>query len=162
MATTVAVIAAERWLDEVVLVASLPADTAGAPVNELVALPAGIGDVAIMSVHLRARPVDVGPVAASTVPRGARVFVVSADGANLLDVVGTAEWLLCLDTANNLEYWCTIDPDALCLWRTGETLSVVSPELDSDATPTGDVFVIVKCARVRGVESAPQPIQLVR
>lgn len=162
MATTVAVIAGERWLDEVILVAVLPADVAGAALSELVALPAGIGDVAIMSLHMRARPVDVGPAAASTVPRGIRAFVVSPDGATLLDVVGSGEWVLVLDTANNLEYWAMVDPDALVLWRTGEVVALASPEMDSDATPTGDVSVIIKCARVRPVESAPQPIQLVR
>lgn len=162
MATTVATVAAERWLDQVILAATLPADVAGAALAESVALPVGLGDVAILSLHMRARTVDVGPATASSVPRGVRAFIVSPDLSTLLDVVGNAPWLLTGDTATNLEYWAAIDPDALTLWRTGELVSLASPEMDSDATPTGDVFVTIKCVRVRPVSTDPVDIQLVR
>jgi len=162
VATTQATIAAERWLDEVILSATLPADVAGGALAESVSLPSGIGDVAIMSVHLRARTVDVGPATASSVPRGARAFIVSPDLSTLLDVVGSAEWQLVRDTATDLEYWCTLDPDALCLWRQNELLNLASPELDSDATPTGDVICVIKAVRVRPLETPATPLQLVR
>jgi len=156
-------IIAERWLDEVILSSGLLADVAGAPIGETFLLPAGLGDVAIMSLHAIAQTVDVGPAAASTVPRGLRFMVTSSDGSTYADPVGSAAWYLCFDNANSLLYQAVVDPDALVLWRQAERLTMNSPELDSDATPTGDLLVIAKVVRVRPIEEqAPGPVRLVR
>lgn len=162
MATTAAVIAAERWLDEVILRCNLPADVAGAALSENISLPAGLGDVAIMSLTVRFTSVDVGPAAASSVPRGVRSMVLSADASTVLDVVGTAPVYLTYDVATTLQYQAFIDPDALVLWRQSELVDVAGPEMDSDATPTGDVIVWIKCVRVRPIEAPIGPVQLVR
>lgn len=161
MATTQLTIASERWLDEVVLQA-LVADAVTGAVNELFSLPAGFGDCAIMSAHFRATSVDVGPAAAASVPRGVRAMVISQDGSSVVDTVGTSPWYLTFDTATALQYQAELDPGALVLWRQGELLSVASPEMDSDATPTGDLQAYVKVVRVRLVEQPQDLLQLVR
>lgn len=160
MATVTATLAGERWLDEVLLQSTHGA-IAGAAISEAVLLPAGIGDVAIMNVVARVSGVDVGPAAAASVPRGIAIRMFA--GAGVVDNVGVAPWYLSFDGANVLEYFAFIDPDALVLWRQNDVASLVSPEMDSDATPLGSLTVYWKCVRVRPpAEGAQAPLQLVR
>lgn len=162
MATTQATVLSERWLDQVIIICTLPADTAGAPMNENIRLPIGLSDVAIMSLHARASAVDVGPAAAYTVDAGLRAFVVSSDAATVVDPIGVAPWLLTFSQPTNLEYSAFIDPMALVLWRQNELVQVTAPELDSDATPTGDFNVFIKAVRVRPIEGVARgPMRLV-
>lgn len=163
MATTALTLNAERWLDEVLLLGQGPADVGGATLAEFFSLPAGLGDVAIMSCIIRIANVDAGPVAVIT-PRGVSVRIFSRDAAKVIDLVGVAPWLLASDGANTLEFHAYLDPDALVLCRQDELISILSPEIDSDATPTGDLVVYFKCVRVRPIEApaGQGPIQLVR
>lgn len=161
MAEVAATLTVERWLDEVILQASLTADVAGAPVSETIRLPAGLGDVAIMNVLLRATTIDSIP-AANIMPLGVEVLVFNRGGTQV-DHVGVAAWYLVSDTATSQRMCAYLDPDALVLWRQDEILTVTSAELDDDATPTGDITVVIKAVRVRPIEApASNNIQLVR
>lgn len=154
---------AERWLDVCILSSGTLADVGGAAMGETFLLPAGFGDCALMSVHAIVQTVDVGPVAAPTVPNGVRFMITNVDGSTYADPVGCAPWYRCFDGTNSVLYQAVVDPDALVLWKQGERLTMNAPELDSDATPTGDLVVIAKVVRVRPIESGiVQPIQLVR
>lgn len=162
MAVTALTVAAERWLDQVMLL-GIVANVAGAAMSESFTLPAGLGDVAILNVSVRFSQLDVGPASVIT-PRGVSVRIVSPDATTVVDIVGSAPILLCFDTATVLEAYAYLDPDALVLWRQTEIMTLLAPEMDSDATPTGDLQINIKCVRVRPIE-APMgqgPIQLVR
>lgn len=161
MAVTPATLLAERWLDEVIVLCSID-NTVGAQIAENFTLPAGIGDVAILSVLARAVNIATVPGAA-TAPRGAEIVVVSQDGSTTADVVGVAEWLAVGGSLAAFDQFSAhVDPEALCLWRQGEQLRISSPEMDVNAAPTGDLRLFVKCVRVKPVEAPAGPIQLVR
>jgi len=160
VATTIATLNAERWLDEVLLSASV-ADAGGATLSEDILLPAGLGDVAILSVEIRVTSIDALKAAAA-LPAGARASIISSDAALTVDVIGSTAFLLTADGANALAGSAYLDPDALVLWRQSEILRVQTPELDSDATPTGDFSILIKAVRVRPIEGAVSPIRLVR
>lgn len=147
MAVTVLGVLAERWVDTVVLSAAV-ADAAGASMVEDFTLPVGIGDVAIMSVHVLVTAVATAPLA-GTVARGTQFVIRSPDGSSVVDLVGLAEWFQTADVAGAARFdaWC--DPGALVLWRQGESLRLVSSEMDRDVAPTGDLNVRVKVVRVK-------------
>jgi len=160
VATTVLTLRAERWLDEVILFGAV-ADALGAALSENFALPPGLGDVALMNLEIRGHAIDVVSTGVTPV-RGVRAFILSSDASAIVDNVGVEPWYLTQDAANALELGCYMDPDALVLWRQNELLSLTSPEMDTDATPTGDIQVFAKCVRVRPIESAIGPVRLVR
>jgi len=153
-------LSAERWLDEVILLGSV-ADVAGASINEQFSLPAGLGDIAVLSVSVYVIQVATVPGAA-TVARGVRVTVNSPSALGV-DVVGVGEWMA---TSGSLaafdEFAAFVDPDALCLVRQNELISVRSPEMDVNAAPTGDLTIQVKAVRVRPIEGVVRgPLRLV-
>jgi len=161
MTTTAATLTAERWLDEVIIRCGAPADTLGADFAEEFSLPPGLGDVAIMNVICIGSTIDSEP-AANVFPAGVEARIVSSDGTSTVDVVGAAQWFQTAVTATAIRMTAYLDPDALVLWRQSELLSFRAPELDDDATPTGDFVAIVKAVRVRPIEGAIGPIRLVR
>lgn len=137
------------------------ADVAGAPISEEFSVPVALGDLAIMSVSVGVELVTTVP-AASTSVRGVRVTVTSSDGASVVDVVGSAEFLQVNDGAVTIGYDAFVDPQALCLLRNNERVRVTAPEMDSNASPTGDLRIRVKAVRVRPLEGAVSgPIRLV-
>lgn len=161
MAITAATLLSERWLDEVLIFGSID-NTVGATLTEQFSLPAGIGDVAIMSVLVRMVNIATPPVAAATA-RGVEVVVIQSGSQSTLDIVGTAEWVAA--SGDGIAFTgvsAYVDPDALCLWRQNELLNIQTPEMDSNASPTGDLRVFAKCVRVRPIETVGGPIQLVR
>lgn len=161
MATTAATLNAERWADIVIIKCTAPADVLGAPMSESFTVPAGLGDVAILSILGIASAVDAIP-ATNLFPAGLEATVGSVGGGALVDIVGVAAWHRVGDTATAQAFTCHIDPDALALWRQNELLSFRTVEVDSDATPTGDFTAYVKAVRVREPEIMAGPIQLVR
>lgn len=163
MATTALAIYGERWLDEVLLVAQGPADIMGAALAESFSLPAGFGDCAILNVEFRAWGIDVVSVGVTPV-RGIRAYIQAAAGGKIVDNVGVAPWIVTQDTANAIELGCFIDPDALVLWQQDELLSITSPEMDTDATPTGELQIYAKVVHVRNVrgQEVKRPLKLVR
>lgn len=158
MATTVLTLTAERWLDEVILTASV-ADVAGAAISESFLLPAGLGDVAIMCAYARIDNIDV---LVDLTNLAAAAAIVTADSSTVVERLGPARWFETQDVANDLEAQCAWDPTALVLWRQSEILNITSSEIDTDATPLGDLRIFVKAVRVRPVASAPAQVRLVR
>lgn len=157
MATIAMTVAAERWLDEVVLVGS--ATNVDGVIADQYTLPAGLGDVAIMWLEFTAAAIDV---AATITSVSVLARIVSPDGATTVDIVGNGELRLINQTANALGMTATVDPDALVLWRQDEKLALFTAELDTDATPTADTQLRVKVVRVRPLEAPATPLQLVR
>lgn len=162
MATTAMVSSAERWLDEVLLLGSIN-DVLGATMTENFSLPAGLGDVAIMSLLVRGTNIATVPGAA-TAARGCEAVIVSPDQATIVDYVGTSEWMARGGTLAAFDsFSVSLDPDALTLWRQAELLVISSPEMDVNAAPTGDLRVYAKVVRVRPIEApARGPVRLVR
>lgn len=163
MAVTALTLQAERWLDQVILFANSPANVLGAALSESFSLPPGLGDVALLNLEIRGHAIDVVSTGVTPV-RGVRAFILSGDQAAVVDNVGVTPWILTQDGANALEIGAYLDPDALVLWRQNELLSITSPEMDTDATPTGDFQIFAKCVRVRPIEApaGQGPLQLVR
>lgn len=150
---------AERWLDQLVLRATV-ADVAIADIAENFVAPAGLDDLAILSINVGITNVGTVP-ATATVARGAKAVILSQDGSSIVDLVSVEEFKATGGVAAAFtRFDAHLDPDALTLWRRGELIQVSAPEMDLGAT--GDLVVLVKAVRVRPIEEAEQPIQLVR
>lgn len=147
-------ILSERWLDQVVLSASV-ADV-GADLADNFFLPAGLGDVAF--IEGMARIVSVATMVANPELLGARWFVVNTAGS-VVDFIGVSRWSRSTSTTALATH---VSPDPLVIIRQTEGIEFSTPELDTNAAATGDVTVIIKCVRVRPMESTPAPLQLVR
>lgn len=153
MATWATTLQAERWLDEVVL-AGTATDVVQADFSELFSLPAGLGDVAIMEIYVRATGLTTPTANLELV--GCSADVLSADGATTLDIVGIQRWSKLSATI----YGTYFSPDPLVLWRQPEKLRLFS--VDMEGGTAGDLAVFAKCVRVRPIEVSASPLQLVR
>lgn len=160
MAVTAMTIIAERWLDEVILNAQV-LDNAGATIAEDFTLPAGLGDVAIMSVTVGVFNITTAPTVPET-PRGVQAFVLTPT-SQLVESIGVAPFVWIAGATTVLtRVSAFLDPDALVLMRQNETIRLLAPEMDVDASPTGDLELIVKAVRVRPIEGAVKgPLRLV-
>lgn len=160
MTAVVSTIASERWLDEVLLTGTAAADAGGADVSDTIALPAGLGDVAIMELMIDASPAATIVADAVLQNLGVRAAVISGDGSTTVDIVGVHRFY----RQAAARAGCYISPDPLVLWRQGELLALTFPELDTNVSPTMDIAYKVKCVRVRPqiVSEQPQPLRLVR
>lgn len=148
----------QRWLDTVIVRGSL-SNIDGEQANTL-ALPADLGNVAIMDILLTVSQIDV--VLANPELYGVSAFIMSAGGAIPVDFVGSARFQRTQTTANSIEVDAHIEPDHLIEWKEGELLYIFWPELDTDATPTADATVYVRVAKVPAKDRSTGPIQLVR
>lgn len=159
MAAVTMTVAAERWLDEVILFGART--NLDGQVADQYSLPAGFGDCAIMTVLYTLSSIATVKVATSR-PDAVVLQILSSDVVNTVDVVGTMEMETDQDGAAAVMLSGQCDPDALVLWRQNEKLSVVHGELDINASPTMDSSLFVKVVRVRPQENPASPIQLVR
>lgn len=155
MGASTASLISERWLDEILLLATDPnlnGDTA-----TQISLPAGLGDVAIMEVLVdadTAATLMTGPEL-----RGPRAVIINAAGTTV-DIVGVSRWTQRELTVPSLSTY--FSPDPLVLWRQNERLELKFQEVDTNASPTVDLAAYIKCVRVRPLEAAGLPVQLVR
>lgn len=155
MATVVTTLKAERWLDEILIEGGV-ANATGVQANDF-SLPVGIGDVAIMSVDYRITGITTLPTITNL---GVLMTVVSQPSGQPVDIIGSAPFRQVYEGAAAIIVAAYLDPDALVLWRYGEYVQCATPIMDSGNT--GDIAVRFKCVRIRPVESAPMPLQLVR
>lgn len=146
----------ERWLDEVLIVAE-KANVDGEQ-DDGFAAPDGVGDLAIMEWSCVFA--SIATLMANPETAGVSSYIVSPGSSSVVDAAGGARFLR---DATATRLFAFVQPDALVLWRQGELFGFNSPEVDTNATPTADLFVRIKCVRVRPIESsAPAPIRLVR
>jgi len=158
VATIQSTLLSERWLDEIVIIAT-KTDIDAVQADEIL-LPAGLGDVAIMCIDVRIQTIDV---LTTTTPLGVHAYITAGDNSGgVLDIAGVGEFLVTQNGANALALGAFIDPDALVLWRQHERLQLVYGEIDTDATPTADLRARIRAVRVRPQEGAPAPLRLVR
>lgn len=157
MALTAMTLRSERWLDEVTVTGSI-VNVGGADVAELFSLPLGLGDVAIMEAIVVGS--DIATVVAGSTNPSVRIDILSPDGASAVDIVGVFRWWP-IAVAAVAAY---VSPDPLVLWKQDERLRISSVEFDTNASPTGDLSITVKCVRVRPIEVSeqPRPLRLVR
>lgn len=148
----------ERWLDEIVLL-GVKSDIDAAQ-NDIWFAPLGIGDLAIMSLQVRVQTVDV---LSTTVRLGVEAYVVTKGGGNpVVDLLGCEPFNVVENTTNSLSVAAYIDPSALALFRQTEGILVTFGEIDTDATPTADLRIRVKCVRIPARQEPGAPLQLVR
>lgn len=157
MATIQLTLNAERWLDEVILTGSTTTDTAGADAADLYVVPHAVGDVALMELDILMQ--NPATLVANPELLGVRADVLSAAGSKIVDLIGVSRWSRI--TVNQLAAY--FSPDPLVLIRAGEAIRIITPELDTNAAPTGDFLLTAKCSRVRPQEPVDTgPIRLVR
>lgn len=159
MADIALAIHSERWLDEVVLSATkanIDSDQGDAWV-----LPPGVGHCAIMEVMVEVS--GIATVRTAVEDAGIRGLIINAAGDIAVDFIGNAPWRL-VNGAPAGAGWVNayISPDPLVEWKEGEKLELFFPEIDVNATPTGDLRVYVKVVRVRPGVVAPEKLKLVR
>lgn len=157
MATYTTAITSERWNDIVLLEASSAAAAAEADVADNFAMPAGLGDCALMEVLVRVFSIGTPIVDAVELARGIFMHVVSQSGA-VVDIIGAERWFRTSATA----FAAYLSPDPLVLIRMNEVVQVSFPEMDTGAAGTVVYRVNFKVVRVKPVDSPPGPIQLVR
>lgn len=143
----------DRWLDEVILQATVA--NVGIDDEYRVLAPADEQDLAIMNAMVGV--IQITTMVASINDWGV-VFTVLSAAPSVVDLGNTARFV----KTSAAEAYCSLDPDALVLWRKGEKVALSIPEIDTNASPTGDVYIRFKCVRVRPIEGAPLPLQLVR
>lgn len=155
MAIVQTALLSERWLDEV-LVYAVTANVGADAVTEY-ALPAGLGDVAIMEILFQ--DANIATMVTLGLDVGVSARMLSGATLGAVDFVGVGR--LYRTQANYVH--AVINPDPLVLWRQSEYCQLFVPELDTNATPTDDQTVYFKCVRVRPIETtAPGPVRLVR
>lgn len=129
----------------VVTLAGLLADLDGDRGDDI-ALPAGFGDCWVHSAHILVTGIATILADAVLVARGVELLVIDAS-ANAVDHVGT-------------EYWkkqgvdriaTTIQPriGALVQATSGEMMRIAFAEVDTNATPTGDLNLTFRVERLR-------------
>lgn len=153
MATQPATLIAERWLDVIVLRAQTA--NVGADLDDEITLPPGLGDVAILEIIYDFT--SIATMVAAPEELGAYARILSASG-NVVDFVSVGRFSKV--SATEVTAW--LSPDPLVLWRQNESLKIAVAELDTNASPTGDVTVYIKASRYIHQVTAPAPLQLVR
>lgn len=153
MSETTMAIVSERWLDTVVLQATV--NDIDGDRDDTWLLPAQMSDVAIMEVVADAE--TLATIRVNMELAGARLVVIN-QANKVVDFVGITRWSI-IRVADASAYW---SPDPLVLWRQGEKLALRFPELDINVTPTGDLRLTVKAVRVKVLQPLPETIQLVR
>lgn len=157
MAEVALVLRAERWMDIVMLSGSQ--SNIDAPRADSYTPPAGIGDLAIMEMLYDVSTIDVF---ATAIDLGIEAVVLNQAGDVVVDIIGVDRVRLVSNGANALRAAAYFSPDPLVLLRAGEKIHIVTPEFDTDATPTADSTLYVKAVRVQQPSGPAAPIQLVR
>lgn len=144
----------ERWLDEII-VEAISSNVDGA-LADTIPVPPGLGDVAIMEWTTYAQTIAT----LMTDPELHGVWATIETASKAVDNAGGARWQR--DGTTGL--YAFVQPDALVLWRQDELFTIRSPEVDTNAVPTVDYIVRIKCVRVRpvSISEQPAPIRLVR
>lgn len=106
-------------------------------------LPVGFGDCLILEGQAS---IDGNATLVAPTLMGARVSLVDAAGTviNPIDVPPIYQ-------TGTVRCAFHFKPDQVVYWKQGELLQVVFPELDSNATPTGDMSIWVTVRRIRQV-----------
>lgn len=110
-------------------------------------LPPGFGDCVITEVFVTVK--DAATLAAGYESEGPMVQVEISSG--VVDFVGTSRWVQVVGTtaATQGGVAAHIRPDEPVFWHEGEELRVDYPEIDTNATPTADVTILVRVQRLR-------------
>jgi len=106
-------------------------------------LPAGFGDCLILEGCI-----DVASIATAVALDGAiGCSWVMADTSDSIrrDFLGCEQWY----RSGSTRAVTRVSPDPLVVWKATEFIFVTFPELDSNATPTADLKVLVKVRRIR-------------
>jgi len=77
--------------------------------------------------------------------QGVHVEIVHTAPVDNADFVGHSRWSSIAGTALG----CGVEPFRPVLWRSGESCRVVFQEVDTNATPTGDLSVTFRVLRLR-------------
>lgn len=116
-------------------------------VNVLNAMPAGFGDCLVEDVMVLVN--GIATVVADPFNLGVRA--VAWDGINIVDHGGTARWVQVSATSVTARVW----PEQPFLLRSGDSLIVSYSEVDTNASPTGDLTITVKARRLRDPVISP-------
>lgn len=115
-------------------------------------LPVGFGDCALMEVSVQVNAIATILADTTTFGPSAGLFD-DATTAVPVDVQFSDKWtLMYSDTVH-----CRIGPDQVQFWKESEVLRVSFEEIDTNATPTGDLTVIAKVKRLRSDITTPAP-----
>lgn len=117
-------------------------------------LPSELDVVYVLEVLVRAA--SIATMMTSPEINGPQVVILAAGGSPNLDFVGNSRWV----TTNALTLGAQILPDAAALWSKGEALNVQFAEVDTNATPTVDGEVLIRCQTLQPVGLAPGPLLL--
>lgn len=142
MTAATATIISDRAADQVILACTY-LNIDGDQANTC-ALPAGFGDCLVLESMI-----DIGAIATLRTPNeqqaGARVMLLDPTATAAHDIIGALPFV---QTAAD-RMTAMGGPDQLVLWRAGDLLSVLHPEIDLNVTPTADENVFVRVRRLR-------------
>jgi len=106
--------------------------------------PAGFGDALVLEALVRGYNLDSYPTATILGVQG----LVHSQGANaVVDLLGVGQLFPTHAATNDFEVAASIDPDQPVIWKEGEILEFVIPDLE--AAGQADLAVYVRCRRLR-------------
>lgn len=122
----------------------------------VLALPNEIDAVYVLEVFVRVR--TIATMMTNPELNGPHAMIIDAaqPAFPILDPIGTSRWVV----ANGLTLAAQIDPDAAALWSKGELFNVQFAEPDTNATPTADAEVVIRCQTLKPIGGVPGPLQL--
>lgn len=135
----------ERELDEATLVGT-SANLDGQQTLDLL-LPAGFGDCYVLRATCQISSIAT----LATIAEMGVSFVQYTSSGSTAALPGTAEWVQHQD-AGVTASWEFFRP---VLWREGEKFGFQFAEIDTNATPTADAFLMVHVLRRRNIGSPP-------
>lgn len=114
--------------------------------NLILALPAGEPPCLVLEIQMDV--LTFATMAVTPYEFGAEGFIIDVAG-NPVDFLGVGKWYPIAGTLaaeSRMALW--LRPDQPALWRVGERLQLLHPELDTNAAPTLDREVYIRVRRL--------------
>lgn len=140
MASVSAILRSDRAANQSVLSAD-DTNVDGA-LNTIISLPVGFGDVLVLNAQVQA--VNIATLF-TIADQGVHWQLLDSAAGLARDFLGSSPWL----KKGALALTSYIDPDQLVVWRETEQLQLQADEIDTNATPTADVVVLIRVRRLR-------------
>lgn len=143
-------IVSDRYANQVI-VGQTSTDIDGDQARSLV-LPAGLGQVLISEVEVNVSSIAT-MIATPEAAKGVQLRIVDGSGV-IRDFLGSATWRV----INATRLCAQVIPDTPVIWKDGEAVRLLHQELDTNAAPTADEEVAIRCLRmVSGSEGYTVP-----
>lgn len=121
-------------------------------------LPAGFGDLIVLDVFYLVQ--EIATIMSNPELQGPRCQVSENAGGQFVDFVGNGRWVRHDSAAGQVRMSCWIHPRQPTFVRETESLLSEFSEVDTNATPTADLYLYVRGRRLRDVTARERALVL--